>query len=394
MTTRMRSQAGFTLLELLVAMGVMLVVLAGTTQLLTSAMSGEVAASQTLTMNGHLRAAMDLLQRDLIQAGQGLPVGRRIGVVNGSGAERIERPGPPANGSCVGVTAYPDEPSLPAVSVGPDIGPPIDGQCTDVITIFAADNMFGQVPIAAIAANGTTAVIHDSVDISDDPDVEGDNLRPGDLLMLTKNNESVLMQVTAVSGQTVTFGTGDADDPLHLNQFRADVNDDTFRGTINRYVAAAPSDPTTPQADANDPTGQRQGASLATRIRLISYFVDTSGQVPRLMRSIGGADPNAVAIGVERFRVSYDLADQAGNPTNVRMTNADLNGTGACPDDPTTLDEVEGCSENQIRKVNVVLSMKVENDNASAQLKHGQQARSTLYSQVSLRSLAFVDRYQ
>lgn len=392
MRAKTASESGFTLLELLIAMGVMLVVLAGTAEILSSAIAGEAAASQTLTMNGHLRAAMDLVQRDLIQAGQGLPVGRRLGVVHGTGAQRIVRPGPAAAGICAGVDTFPDIPTLPAVSVGPDLGPAINGRCTDVITILAADNLFGQVPVAAVAANSRSAIIHDSVNITDDPDVDSDNLRPGDLLMLTKSNLSVLMQVTDVTGQTVTFGTG-ADDPLNLNQFRTDVNDATFLGTMNRYRVTAPADPSVPFADPSDPTGQGQGPSLATRIRLVTYFVDTSARVPRLMRVVGRGQPNAVAIGVETFRLSYDLADQAGNPTDVRMDNDDLGGTGACPDDPGT-PEVEGCSENQIRKVNVVLSMAVETPQESTLLRHGQQARSTLYSQVSLRSLAFVDRYQ
>ena len=51
------------------------------------------------------------------------------------------------------------------------------------------------------------------------PDVDGDNIRAGEfLLMVTKGSTSVLMQVTAVAGQVVTFGTGAAD-PLGLNQF-------------------------------------------------------------------------------------------------------------------------------------------------------------------------------
>lgn len=397
----LRSESGFSLIELLVATFVMLVVLAGTSSILSTAIEGENAATQVLDMNGHLRAAMDLVQRDLLQTGQGLPVGRRIGIPNGPGATAITRPGPAASGSCAGVTTFPAIPTLPAVSVGPDLGPAINGICTDVITVLSADNLFGKIAVAAIAADGRSAVIADApvaltdpegANIGDNPDTNSDNLRPGDLLMFEKGNISVLVQVTEVDGQTVRFDTGSGD-LIGLNQMDADVDDDTVMGTLLDLKETAPRDNDAP-ADGPDPGNQIDIASIATRIRLISYFVDVSANVPRLMRSVGGAPPNAVAIGVESFRLSYDLADQATNPTGVRMVAADLSGNGACPDDPDTAGEVEACSENQIRKVNVVLSMRAAQIDQSRLLQHGNSGQSTLYAQVSLRSLAFVDRYQ
>jgi prepilin-type N-terminal cleavage/methylation domain-containing protein len=390
MTPHRHDASGFSLIETLIAMTVMLVVLAGATQIMTSAVESENAATQVLDMNGHLRAAMDLVQRDLLQAGQGLPVGRRVGVPSGSALQRINRPGPPADGACAGVDDFPDIDSLPAVNVGPDLGPAINGQCTDVITILAADNLFSLVPVAAIAADGSTLTIHDSVNISDAPDALSDNLRPGDLLMLTKGDGSVLVQVTGVAGQVLSLGTGSTADPLRLNQRNTNLTAADTAGTINLFKASAPADPNAPVVVGGV---QQQGPSLATRVRMITYFVDTAPAIPRLVRQVGGAQPNAVAIGVEAFRVTFDLADQNANPTNVRMDASDLAGTGACPDDGGT-PELEACSENQIRKVNIVLSMRAQAPEESRLLAHGNQSRSTLYSQVSLRSLAFVDRYQ
>jgi prepilin-type N-terminal cleavage/methylation domain-containing protein len=399
-----QSEAGFSLIEMLIAMTVLLVVLAGTSQIMSKAIESEAASTQVLDMNGHLRAAMDLVQRDLLQTGQGLPVGRRIGIPNGPDAEPIIRPGPPETGDCGGVTTFPPGPTLPAVSVGPDLGPEIDGVCTDVITIVAADNLFGKIAVAAIAPNGQSAVFAVApdpadeddpagADISDDPDRDADNLRPGDLLLFEKGNMSVLVQVTAVDGQTVTFDPGD-DDPLGLNQFDTDVDNDNLLGTLNRLKEMAPRDNDAP-ADSDDPGNEIDTASTATRIRLVTYFVDTEGAaVPRLMRTVGGAEPNAVAIGVQGFRLTYDIADQNNNPTSIRMDADDLAGNGACPDDPDTDEVVEACSENQIRKVNVVLSMRAAQLDESSMLRHGNSSQSTLYSQVSLRSLAFVDRYQ
>jgi type II secretory pathway pseudopilin PulG len=381
MSVRVRSvESGFTILELIVAMAVTLVVLGGTTQVLSDAMNAQLAAKQMLDMNAHLRAAMDLMHRDMLQAGQGLPVGRRVETANGAGAQPIRRPGPAARGGCAGVANFEAEPTLPAVTVGAELGPPVDGECTDVVTVMAADNMFGSVPVASIAANGRTLVIHNSVTISDNPDAAGDNLRAGDLLMLTKGTSSSLMQVTAVAGQTVTFGTG-APDPLRLNQFDTTL---AMQGTINQHKATAPVDPNAPVVVGGV---QQVGPSLATRIRMVTYFVDTltNPVVPRLVRAMAGANPTAVAIGVQGLRYTYDLADENNNPTNVRMNDGDLDGSGDCSPDL--------CSVNQIRKVNILLTMRSDQGRGGV-LAHGRQSQNTLYAQVSLRSMAFVDRYR
>ena len=70
------------------------------------------------------------------------------------------------------------------------------------------------------------------------------------------------------------------------------------------------------------------------------------------------------------------------NPSNVRMDDADLDGSGACAPDP--------CSPNQIRKVNILLAGRSRIPMRGTQ----QFFRNRLVTQVSLRSLSFVDRYQ
>lgn len=374
-------QAGFTLLELLIAMGVMLIVLAGTTQVMTDAVRGSSNARQMLDMNSHLRATMDLIQRDLLQVGQGLPTGRRVGIPNGAGAQAIQRPGPDASGPCPGVSPFPLEDSLPAVHVGPGLGPEVNGECTDVVTVLAADNVLEPLDLVAISSTGSTATIRNDVNISDDPDAQGDNIRAGDLVMIERGIESVLLQVTSVSGNVLTFGQGAGVDPLGLNQRDTGL---AMLGTINQLKASSPGVPNSPQVVG----GVQTSYGLVTRVRMNTYFVDTTidPEVPRLMRAVGGREPTAVAIGVDAFRLTYDIADGNGNPTDVRMNDADLTGGGACDPDP--------CTENQIRKVNVLLSMRATGNRPGALNTGGRQSQSTLYTQVSLRSMAFVDRYR
>jgi hypothetical protein len=125
---------------------------------------------------------------------------------------------------------------------------------------------------------------------------------------------------------------------------------------------------------------------------MISYYLDvtTDPVHPRLVRRMGNGSATvfdntlgtAVAFDVEDLQITYDLADGVTNPTNVRMTVNDRNGTGRCAP--------ANCSPNQIRKINVLLGAR-----SRLTAKGSQQfLRNRLLTQVSLRSLAFVDRYR
>ena len=357
-TRRARPEAGFTLIETMISMFIMLVVLAGTFTAMTNAMRAEQTARSITTLNGHLRSSMDLVVRDFLQVGQGLQSGRVVGVPNGVGSQPIVRPGPAATGACAGVTNFPVSPNITAVNVGPDLGPPINGQCTDVITTLAVDGLFDGVAVTAVAANAQSITITPAVNISDVPDVNSDNIRVGDLLEVRRGSLSVLQYVTAVAGQTVTFAPGD---PLRLNQFDPARN---MLGTMDQLQVQV-------------------GGIQTSRIRMITYFVDTATNPasPRLVRRLGAAPANAVAFELEGFRLTYDLADGVTNPSAVRMNAADLTAAGDCAP--------SACSPNQIRKANVTLAIRSEQRN-----KQSGYYQNTLYTQVALRSLSFVDRYK
>ena len=68
------------------------------------------------------------------------------------------------------------------------------------------------------------------------------------------------------------------------------------------------------------------------------------------------------------------------------MTPQDIDGTSGVCDPP--------CNENQIRKVNVTLAMRASGNRAGSITDVGRNLQNTLHTQVSLRSMAFVDRYR
>jgi hypothetical protein len=224
-----------------------------------------------------------------------------------------------------------------------------------------------------MTANGRSITVAPGVNISDTPDAFGDNLRVGDLLELRRRgtSDTATVYVSNVVGQVVTFSPGD---PLGLNQF-----DTTgiMEGTTNKIFVAG--DPVAPVIVAGV---TQAGPWDAFRVRMISYFVNTTANPasPRLVRQINANAANAVAFEIEAFRLSFDIADGTGNPSGVRMNATDLGVGGACAP--------FACSANQIRKANVTIAVRSERRS-----KETGFYQNTLFTQVALRSLSFVDRF-
>jgi type II secretory pathway pseudopilin PulG len=382
--------------ELLVTMAITTIILGATMVAMTDAIKATESATMVTDLNNGLRTAMDLMVRDMLQAGQGLPSARAILVPNGSGSEPIQLPGP------VGSSYDLDGPSfcpvrtddatpdnlcedVTAVVPGPGRGPEVvEGRPTDMVTMLMADSAFESIPLRAFASDGRSITVATTAQhpagrdsLNDTPDVQGDNIRAGDLIMLTKGASSALVQVSSVAGQVINFALSDS---LRLNQSAA------ADGTSGELRNMAPVDTLVAPAQVVN--------TLATRIWMISYYLDvtTDPRRPRLVRRVNNGDwqdfdnslGTTVAFDIEDLQITYDLSDPAITPfpTNVRMDDDDLAGTGACAPNR--------CYPNQIRKINILLAARSRLPRRGTD----QFFRNRLVTQVSLRSLAFVDRYQ
>jgi hypothetical protein len=405
MHKRLRSAAGYSLMEVMVVMGITSLVMAGVFGAMTQATKSYESAKLITGMNQDLRIAMDMIVRDLIQTGQGLPIGRQVGVANGVNSVPIIRPGPTANTSVTpnypGVGNFPVGSALLAVTVGPDMGPRVNNQTTDIITVLMVDGAFDQVPLRAVTANGSQATITVALPTGQPQGVAGgkiiddtlnaDDIQVGDLIMLRKGSSSVLLMATNRNGQVVTFAAG-AGNTLNLNQFQVldtDPATEEMAGTANHLVVEAPADEPTPRLQGGAPviTG-----TSATRVRMITYYIDpfTDSLSPRLMRIVDNRPATTVAFAAENLRLTYDLVDGVTDPAALRMVAADTTPSATSPCESPADEVVTGCSPNQIRKINVVLAGRSRTP-ATQNRKH---YRNALFTQVSLRSLAFVDRYQ
>ena len=364
-------QSGFTLIEMLVAMAITLILIAGTLGLFESATRANEAGTQLANLNQNLRTGMNLVIRDLLQTGQGIPTGG-IPIPNGLGILPINRPSPPGQN----YTFPPAYLNMPAIVPGAVMGPNNAntlGVPTDMITLFYADATLpltsppvGNNPptsqFVVLAANGSTITVDPANPISG----AGVNnpIIPGDIIMITCPNGSRMQTVTAVNGQTITFNTND---PLQLNQRGAPS------GSIMDLVATcgAPQPP--------NPSNY-----TALRINMFTYYLNTTARarIPRLMRQYNFPGVNnparSVAEVIENLQITFDFENGTVNPLLI-----DIKG------DPPTLNAL-GVSENQIRKVNLFMAGRSDQPYSKTQ----QYFRNSLETQVSLRSLSFVSQYQ
>jgi len=335
----MSREQGFSFVEVLIATALTVILLAGAMGALNDAMGLNDTTTLIADLEQNLRAGMNFLIRDFISVGWGIPTGG-IPIPSGSGALQVRRPGPPGTNYSFGSSV-----TVAAVNPGASLGPVENGRPTDIVNILYADNMLplNQSPLTAIAANGSSMTVNPGTPISGVPN----EIRPGDLIGFSNALGNTLQYVTRVSGQTVFFETGD---PFNLNQ------PDAPQGSIMQLQSGGVFPPTT-----------------ATRILLITYYLDNTTDLlmPRLVRQVNMRPGTAVALVLEDMQLSYDLVDGVTNPTGIE-------------------NPVPPNSPNQIRKANIFLSGR-----SSSRVRTTDEfLHRSLMTQVSLRSLSFIDRYR
>jgi len=390
-TIRTKAIAGFTLLEMMIAIAVTLILLAAAVMTFRDASNSNQVVTQAADMTENFRAALNSIELDLQQAGTGIPVGGISIPYTSNGSTSSPCSTTPAvnRPKLGGATTFPVcNSTLPAVEPGNMLGPAITapdatsgtpanpGSITDEITVLYADNTLklDSVPVnkaatagppASPACNGTLRLSGTTLQVTFDSNCA--NLNPsatngiviqvGDLIMFTNTNGTALLTVTGISGQTLSFASGD---PFNLNG-RTETS-----GTIQQLETGGAS--CGGGTSCFPPT-------LATRIWMITYYLDNITAPPfvRLIRQVNMNTPSPVGETLENLQFTYNFVDGVTNPVNQPVV-------------PT------GNSESQIRAVNVYLAAR-----SGYRVHSGNRtlfARSNLQTQVSLRSLAYVNRYQ
>ncbi len=371
----MKKQAGFTLIEILVAMGVTMLVVGGAVLLFRDSTKAHSSVTQSSDMSDNMRAGLNFIVQDLIQTGTGIPTGG-IAIPNTTDKNGcnvslpVNRPPATLKLSFQGPTPF--QPGcnvvLPAIEPGPSLGPVVtspDGTSappSDVLTILYADNTLAlnekpingaTCPNGAIAPNGSSVTFDPACVVLGGAGIP---VNPGDLILFANANGNCLQTVSTVAGQVLNFTAGDT---FNLNGRTTTETAGTILQLQN--VTAGAPDGTYP-------------ATSATRVWMITYFLDTTADSrhPRLMREVNFNPPQIVSETVEDLRFTYNLVD-GSTPSPVNQKNVPKND-----------------NENEIRTVNVYVGAR----SASISAGNGKYVRSNLSTQVALRSMAYFNTYK
>ena len=216
---------GFTLSELLISTAIMLLVLAGAVTTFKSAVSANQTGQQIADANQNLRAGTNLLIRDLLEAGRGIPTGG-IPIPSGANSQVISRPSPP-NLPFVQLTFdNVASTTLPALTTGFQFGPTVDGEQTDIITMIMTDPLLGTLTFNNGVANQSTLAVDGSnltIGTASGTWLAGNvaqgipAVAPGDLMWFTNANASTIQTVTSVDA-THAYFANTAVDKFNFNQ--------------------------------------------------------------------------------------------------------------------------------------------------------------------------------
>jgi Prokaryotic N-terminal methylation motif len=382
------SGRGFSLIELLISLGLGMLVIGTAVQLFSRGLNATFVVSQRAEMQQDLRAASNLLLKDISLAGAGMPPGQAVSLPSGTGIRPIY--GCDQVGNCIpgGGIAYPCStnvgtcfPTLYGIIPGWRLGitPPGSPNPTDVITVVYTDTVFAlncygvafpaggainPVTFTAPAPVPPTCILPPGLlapQAVTDPVV---GLKAGDFVLfqntLPTGSANAIAEVSNDAGGGPTYTVNFLDgDPLRLNQSGATAGD------LKQIIAG------------NNTT--------ATRIFVISYYLrllpDPLGVgpgIPVLMRQVNGQLPVPVAENVVNMQFTYDTYDALGNLLNAQ-------GNAGYP----------GTSLNLIRKINVIhLTIRSQLSGARSALMttNGYQSFD-FQTSISARNLSYQNRY-
>ena len=350
-------QRGFTLLELMISMAVGLIVMAAMTSLFKTAMNSTMLVTQRAETQQNMRAAVEIMVKDLGMAGAGLPSGG-IQLPTGAGST-VSKFGCDQAGAChVPAHTYPNANYMygiiPGFSNGVEANAVIPAApapaINDSVTSIYADYNF---PLWEYAVTFTTPGNGGSITLAPiatfvpaPPSINSaGGIQVGDLIMLSNSVGTAVGEVTNITATTITF----ADlDPLNINQSGAATN--------------------------NIKAISNGAATIAYRLFAVTYYltVPGAGQTPRLMRQVNGLTPVPVADDIINLQFAFDTYNSTTSALDANQAN------------PLGVAE----SPNNIQKINLIVM-------GQSIINHGNKSQNMyLATDVSARNMAFRNRYQ
>ncbi|HTT18580.1 MAG TPA: prepilin-type N-terminal cleavage/methylation domain-containing protein [Candidatus Sulfotelmatobacter sp.] len=374
-----KSQRGFSLLELLVASSIGVAVVLVMTSLFKTGMDATTRVSQRAETQQNMRAAIELITKDISLAGAGLPAGGLQLTTAG-----LSRYGCNQTGTCYVTNGnYPNSGATPnyMYAIEPGFGTGVQnglaiaaapGLINSSLTAVYCDYNFPLTNFNFTITSTTTAtvaVINGGVQPNNILAPGG--LQVGDLLLFTVNiagdgktvngnssiqTAAVVAEVTGIpNNAAVQFNTSDA---LNFNH----TNGSNNLAAVSAAIAAAPA-------------GSNPRTSVC-RLQVVSYFLQIppaggTVQTPRLMRQVNGLDAVPVADNIINLQFTYDIIS-VGTGTLV-----------ANQQDPIAA----GQSPNLIKKVNIWVM-------GASPITGGNKSQNMyLATSVATRDMSFCNSY-
>jgi prepilin-type N-terminal cleavage/methylation domain-containing protein len=354
--------SGFTLLELTVAIAIGLIVMASIASLFQSGMTSTFIVAQRAETQQNMRAAIDLMTKDISMAGAGLPSGG-LQLPAGTGSV-VSQYGCDQSGACyVPTYTYPNGNYMYGIIPGYKNG--VQGNAVvpsapapavnDSITVIYADYNYPlweyTVSFPSTTSGGAVTLTANPIYTPTPPAVTAaGGIQAGDLILLSNSHGSAVGEVTNLDATSLTFA---GSDPLNINQGGAASNN----------------------IQAINPGSTTDTSTVAYRLFAVTYYltVPTNGQLPRLMRQVNGLTPIPVADNIINLQFGYDTYN-AGPPSTLIADVVDPLGGGYSP--------------NLIQKVNIVVM-------GESLIKNGNRSQNMyLATSVSARNMAFRNTYQ
>jgi prepilin-type N-terminal cleavage/methylation domain-containing protein len=369
---KQKTERGFTLVELMVSMAIALIVMAAMASLFKTGMNSTMLVTQRAETQQNMRAAIDLIVKDVSMAGAGLPSGGlQLPLGGGATAAKfgcdqtltchVPNHTYAANymygiipGYTNGVEGAAVIPAAPAPAIN------------DSVTLIYCDYnfpLFEYNVTFPTAPNGALINLTPNTAYTPAPPLPtaAGGIQAGDLILINGINGVVAVgEATNVTATSIAFANLD---PLNINWSGA-------THTNNVYAASGgagypfPVPVTVPQTT--------QGT--AYRLYAVTYYltVPGAGQSPRLMRQVNGLAPVPVADDIINLQFAFDTYNSTTNALDANQPN------------PLAVGE----SPNLIQKINIsVMGQSI--------ISYGNKSQNMyLATSVSARNMSFRDSYK
>lgn len=343
------NQAGFSIAELIVCMGVMAVITGAVFALMRDSMKVGSTTYEMTDAQQSLRNAQEFVNRDLINVGDGLNSITRILVPRGfvTNYLAVSPFDDPTKPGYVNLALLNSDNNVPAGTVVRNTSPSVtvrsSPSLTDRITMLELDNTFTAIPLAASAINASGSQITiASADLS--------RFTNGEVYFLTSSAGATFGTITSITTgppARLNFASGDA----------YGLNVPGAGGMINTVSA---------------------GGTLATslmRMQIIHYFINSNGLLIRRAFGVRGQGfrDAVVAEHVRNIQFRYFLGLRGADGRIVQPVAALTNST----------------QQLAVRQVEVTLTTETVHA-----LSNKQQQQLTMTTSTSIRNMQFRNALQ